>query len=855
MKSIVSTFLLALVFCKVAWCQHLPLSGRISELNSRTRTGAIRYVEGAAVSAPHATPQASDAKGRFSLVFASQAEGSHHPLTVEKPGYEVANARELEAVTIPRLDTLRVIVADPAYLAQEQAALLDIQTKALTRELDALISKLRSDSATSRKTLAELKERFQQDFLHYGEAEEFLQQRLASVKERLPERAAELARVNLDFASAQYTKWLACLRRGALDSVIDGIDEELLAIEAISALEEFAEIRSSYHTNQILHETTIDVINEVISNYILKANALELQFRFKEAASVAEKGLGLITRKNGGVESLEAANIMDRIAALLIGNGNYADANSWHREALETYLKVGISDSLIIAIAYNNISTSYLWLRDFKNALYFQEKAIRIRENLMAPNHPLLGESYNTLATIFLEVDSLEKALYNQEKSISILIQSYDSTRLQIASAYNNLAIIFTALGQFSKAKEAIQRAIYLHEKAGRKNTPELASYYNSLAIIYSNQNDFTEGIVCANRSIQILKELFDQGHPHLSNSHNVLADLLIKSGDLVRAKEAAIISISNSRKTLPETHEFQPLALIKLAIIEKLMGNHEAEIDLRHEAITLLTAKEAPNEKLIGETYGGIILALENAGKPIEALDVNKIAISIINRIAPSESIEKAGLYHNAGRLFYKNALFDSSIVYESQAMKNLISCKNPPAALLENIEVSLASVHYQKSKQLIIQKSYANALFHLDTCISYFSGSTNIWIAKGVCEYHLGRYKAAIQSYEKVHEIAPDSSRYYFYNTSLAYSKLRQFGKAKECLNELERAYPQSFWVEIGWMLYHSQKRKHPAALQNLEKAIDLGFKDRAWLDNESAFDQLRDDPRFKSLVSRMP
>jgi hypothetical protein len=40
----------------------------------------------------------------------------------------------------------------------------------------------------------------------------------------------------------------------------------------------------------------------------------------------------------------------------------------------------------------------------------------------------------------------------------------------------------------------------------------------------------------------------------------------------------------------------------------------------------------------------------------------------------------------------------------------------------------------------------------------------------------------------------------------------------------------------------------------MQNLEKAIDLGFNDRQWLDNEDAFDPLRDDPRYQALLARM-
>jgi serine/threonine protein kinase/Flp pilus assembly protein TadD len=42
--------------------------------------------------------------------------------------------------------------------------------------------------------------------------------------------------------------------------------------------------------------------------------------------------------------------------------------------------------------------------------------------------------------------------------------------------------------------------------------------------------------------------------------------------------------------------------------------------------------------------------------------------------------------------------------------------------------------------------------------------------------------------------------------------------------------------------------------AALSTLDRAIENGFGHRAWLENDSDFDRLRDDPRFQSLLERI-
>lgn len=41
---------------------------------------------------------------------------------------------------------------------------------------------------------------------------------------------------------------------------------------------------------------------------------------------------------------------------------------------------------------------------------------------------------------------------------------------------------------------------------------------------------------------------------------------------------------------------------------------------------------------------------------------------------------------------------------------------------------------------------------------------------------------------------------------------------------------------------------------ALELLEKAVDMGFGDRAWMENDSDLEPLHDDPRFKALLDRI-
>jgi hypothetical protein len=41
---------------------------------------------------------------------------------------------------------------------------------------------------------------------------------------------------------------------------------------------------------------------------------------------------------------------------------------------------------------------------------------------------------------------------------------------------------------------------------------------------------------------------------------------------------------------------------------------------------------------------------------------------------------------------------------------------------------------------------------------------------------------------------------------------------------------------------------------ALQNLERAVQLGFAQREWVDNDVDWNSIRDDPRFHEIRNRI-
>ena len=52
----------------------------------------------------------------------------------------------------------------------------------------------------------------------------------------------------------------------------------------------------------------------------------------------------------------------------------------------------------------------------------------------------------------------------------------------------------------------------------------------------------------------------------------------------------------------------------------------------------------------------------------------------------------------------------------------------------------------------------------------------------------------------------------------------------------------------------MYYAEQGKSEKALENLQKAVSLGYSNLDWFETDSSIDILRDDPRFISIIQSL-
>jgi tetratricopeptide (TPR) repeat protein len=668
--------------------QPPSIHGQVVLHNSRTKTGTIQYVQGASLIADSASPTTSDRNGGFTLAFEGKRNMTHAHVRAEKHSLVVVNTRDLQDVTIGGEAPLRVFMADSAE--REQALLLDINLKVLTAEKDALIARLRGDSAVSRVTLTELSERFGREFEHRWAAEDYLNAQLEGLKERLPERVAEMARVNLDFASERYRRAYGFYRVGDVEPALVVLDSANLEREVVAVDQSLGAIAVGHDHCAVAKDSLRLVAGQIVASYQLKAEAHGLRFEYRKAAGVLEKGLGLLLRVKLGKEDLEAAYIYGKLGSL------YRDA------------------------------------ADYPKALKSQESDLTIKQRLLDPNDPSLATSYHDLALIHKDMSDYAKAMAAQQRAIAIQEKALGPDHPGLAISYNNLAMIYSKMSDYSKALVAQQKAHVIREKVLDLEHPDLATSYNTLAMIYRDMGEYLGALAAQQKAIAIWEKAFGPEHPYLATFYHTLALILQSMGDYLKALEAQQRAI---------------------AIREKVLG-----------------------------------------------FDHPDLGIS----------------YRNIASTFASQGQIDTAIVYNQRALAILRKKLPPQHPYIASAEANGAHFHRLNGDR--------------------FYGSLD--------------YQKAIDAYSMAYCLDSVEATY-LDNTGIIFAKLGDFQKAKSQLVRLERLQPDSCLSFRAWAVYYALMGDLEKSLDNLEKAIQLGYNDWEWIKTEEALGSIRNTDRYKTIM----
>ena len=231
-----------------------------------------------------------------------------------------------------------------------------------------------------------------------------------------------------------------------------------------------------------------------------------------------------------------AASLLNNLAVLLSGQGDYAVARLLHERALVITETIYGLHHPIVATDLSNLAAVLLAQGNYAKALPLHQRALAIRETTFGPTHPITAQSLNNLAELLrtLQQHATARPLY--ERALAIHEAVFGPHHRTTATSLNNLALLLVAQSDYIRARPLYERALTIQEEILGPKHPDTARSLSNLAALLEAQGDYVAARPLYERALAIRETTLGLSHPSTALSLNNLAVLLITQGDYAAA-------------------------------------------------------------------------------------------------------------------------------------------------------------------------------------------------------------------------------------------------------------------------------------------------------------------------------
>ncbi len=118
----------------------------------------------------------------------------------------------------------------------------------------------------------------------------------------------------------------------------------------------------------------------------------------------------------------------------------------------------------------------------------------------------------------------------------------------------------------------------------------------------------------------------------------------------------------------------------------------------------------------------------------------------------------------------------------------------------------------------------------------------------------FALRNYDGACQSYELAIRHNPTAAKFLLAFVGLCFQRLGLYNRALRSYEDGLRLNPGAKEIHYGLACTYSLMNEPGRALPHLEQAARQGYVDRAYIEKDGDLDNIRNEPKFRDLVSRL-
>ncbi|CAF1184177.1 unnamed protein product [Rotaria sp. Silwood1] len=158
---------------------------------------------------------------------------------------------------------------------------------------------------------------------------------------------------------------------------------------------------------------------------------------------------------------------------------------------------------------------------EYKDAITYYKRSIKIEEKMLSPTHANFVASYNGIGLVYAKIGDYSNALSYHQKALEINQKALPSSHSHLAMPYNNIGMVYHKMGDYSNALSYHQKALEINQKALPSNHPDLATSYSNIGMVYHKMGDYSNALSYYQKALEIYQKALPSNHPDLATSYN----------------------------------------------------------------------------------------------------------------------------------------------------------------------------------------------------------------------------------------------------------------------------------------------------------------------------------------------
>ncbi len=196
-----------------------------------------------------------------------------------------------------------------------------------------------------------------------------------------------------------------------------------------------------------------------------------------------------LSRELHGENHPDTALSLNCVGSLLMDREDFAEARFYLQKSLDVYESLG-EMGRDAATTLSNLGVLHHQFGDLAAARSYQERALKLREQLLGRRHPETAFTLHNLASVLHETGNYAAAKPLFEEVLRVRREMLGMQHADTAQTLNNLAMLLLDLGDHDAARRMMQQSLAVRRAALGDTHPETANAISNLGVVAFAEGD-----------------------------------------------------------------------------------------------------------------------------------------------------------------------------------------------------------------------------------------------------------------------------------------------------------------------------------------------------------------------------